>query len=183
MKTIRLSKKDRSTYTYSFTDGTSITLRPGDCSNGETITPELIEYLHKLDDKEVRNNIKNTRLPVAEWEKPIRKEWEESHEFESLPARTHVSIDAISVDEDGEMNDNEKGYLAEASLVVTEKTDERIARLREVVSLLTPSQQELYRRIVIEGEPAVSVAKEYGVDATAISHRMQRIKKRIAKLF
>ncbi len=56
-----------------------------------------------------------------------------------------------------------------------------IQRLHEVVSSLTPKQQDTYRRVVVEGK--TQVAREEGVSETAIRHRMMKIKAQIKKKF
>ena len=69
----------------------------------------------------------------------------------------------------------------------TEPVDAResleIQRLHEVVSSLTPKQQDTYRRVVVEGSPMTQVAREEGVSETAIRHRMEKIKAQIKKKF
>ena len=73
--------------------------------------------------------------------------------------------------------------MAELACRDNECVPPEIERLREVVEKLRPDQRELYRRIVLNGEPAVSVAAELGVDKSAITHRMDTIKKFIRKNF
>ena len=183
MKTYKT--RNRSTYTYVTDTGERITLRPGiDSYTGETITEEDIRRLHLMDDAEVRNNLKHARRPVAEWEKPSIEAWKTDHPYEDLPDRSNVSLDAEGEDEDGDADDAGKGYIAAASMALAarERVSPRVERLREVVETLSQEQQELYRRIVIEGEPAVAISLEAGVSEVAIHNRMEKIKKKIKKL-
>lgn len=52
---------NRGTYTFRFSDGTSVTLRPGE----DGVTEADIRVLHSLDDAEVYSNIKNSRPPMT----------------------------------------------------------------------------------------------------------------------
>ena len=182
MKTVKTRSDRRSTYTYTDAMGRRYTLRAGDVDpgSGYTLTEEDIKRLHRMDDNEVKNNLKNTRTPVQPWEKPILEDWKKVHPDKELPTRLHISID-ISIEEGGE--DADKGLLAKASITAMKKEDPQIERLHEVVEMLRPDQQELYRRIVIEEESMISIAKEMGVDKSAITRRMNRIKKNIEKNF
>ena len=185
MKTVKTWSNQRSSYTYIDAIGNRHTLKPGiHPDTGELITEETIKLLHQMDDREVDNNLRNTKPPIQPWEKPIIEEWKKAHPYEDLPSRSHVSLDAAGEDDEGIDDDAEKGYLGDASLTVAEKEEDlRIARLHEVIEMLRPEQQELYRRIVKEGENPSAIAKEMGVDKSAITHRMNTIKKFIEKIF
>ena len=182
MKTVRTRNDRRNTYTYIDAIGKRYTLRAGDKDPGTgcAITEENISMLHRLDDNEVKNNLKNTRTPVQPWEKPILEDWKKAHPDKELPTRLHISID-ISVEDRGE--DADKGLLAEVSIAAMKKEDPQIERLHEVVEMLRPDQQELYQRIVIEEESMVSVAEEIGLNPSAVRHRMETIRKFIKKNF
>ena len=56
------------------------------------------------------------------------------------------------------------------------------ARLREAIEQLTPGQQTLVREIYFEGIGPSEIARKYGVDKSAISHRLSRVHKRLKKL-
>ena len=182
MKTVKTRSDRRSTYTYTDAMGGRYILRAGDVDpgTGYILTEEDIKLLHRMDNVEVENNLRNTRTPVQPWEKPILEDWKKTHPDKELPTRFHISID-ISVEEGGE--DADKGLLAKASITAMKKEDPQIERLHEVVEMLRPDQQELYRRIVIEEESMVRVAEEIGLDPSAIRHRMETIRKFIKKNF
>ena len=180
MKTVRTRSDRRSTYTYTDAMGKRYTLKAGDVDpgTGYILTEEDIRRLHRMDDNEVKNNLRNTRTPVQSWEKPILEDWKKAHPDEDLPTRIHISID-IAGEEDGE--DTDKGLLAKASIAAMKKEDPMVERLHEVVEMLRPDQQELYRRIVIEEETLTSIAEEEGVSVMAIHNRVAKIKKFIQK--
>ena len=159
--------EDRTSYTYSFADGMAVTLHSGDIDlNGEVVTAEMIEMLHRFDAKEMYNNRKNTRTPVADWEKPGLEYWQSKHSGEYPPSRYHVPLDAISENDDGDDDDCDKGNLARASLAVDsmdEIPDPDIERLHEVVAMMKPEQQWIYRRIVLEQATTPQVGRELGI--------------------
>ena len=181
MKTVKTWSNQRSSYTYIDAIGNRHTLKPGiHPDTGELITEETIKVLHQMDDREVYNNVKNTRIPVQDWEKPILEAWQKENPNMDLPTRMHISID-VSIENEEE--DVDKGLIAMARKEKKKTEDPMIERLHEVIEMLRPKQQELYRRIVMEGENPSVIAKEMGVDKSAITHRMNTIKKFIEKNF
>jgi len=184
MKTVKTRSDKRSTYTYTSSTGKKKTLCPGiDPDTGELITEEDIKRLHRMDDNEVYNNVKNTRPPIQEWEKPILEAWKKAHPDMDPPTRMHISLDNTGEDDEGTERDSDKRLLAKASMTAMESGNPMVERLHEVVETLRPDQQELYRRIVVDGESPEDIAAEYGVGRTAIVNRMTRIKEYIKKNF
>ena len=185
MKTVKTRSDKRGTYTYIDANGEKYTLKPGDIDpdTGYVLTEEDIQRLHRMDDREVENNLKNVKPPIQPWEKGLIEEWKKAHPYDDPPGRSNVSLDAASEDDEGVDDDSEKGYLGDASLIIMEHEEPMVERLREVVEMLRPEQQELYRRIVVNGESPEDIAKELGVGRTAILNRMTRIKENIKKNF
>jgi len=185
MKTRKTRIDRRDTYTYIDAMGEKRTLRPGDIDpdSGYVLTEEDIKRLHRMDDNEVYNNVKNMQTPIQDWEKPILEAWKADHPGEELPTRKHISINIINEDDEGSTEDADKGLIARASIARMSVEDPMIERLHEVVEMLRPEQRDLYKRIVIEGERPSAIAKELGVDKSAITHRMNAIKKNIERFF
>jgi hypothetical protein len=178
-------QKERGTYTYveHYKDENGklhtrrITLRPGE--NG--VTAVDIKRLHAADDAEIHNNIKNCKLPVEEWEKPLIEGWQREHPDEDPPKRWCVSIEAASESDDGENCGDSASILSEFAYSDEETVSPAVDRLREIVASCTPLQQETYQKVVIEGVPMSTIAKQEGISETAIRHRMDKIYARIAK--
>lgn len=185
MKTIKTRNDKRSTYTYTDVNGKKYTLKPGDTDpdTGYVLTEEDIKRLHRMDDNEVYNNVKNTRSPIQEWEKPILEEWKKDHPGMELPTRMHISIDISVKNDEGKDEDTDKGLVAKASMAAAEAEDPMMERLHEVIEMLRPDQQELYRRIVVNEDNMVDIAEELGLDSSAIRHRMATIRKFIKENF
>lgn len=179
MKTVKTGSRNRVTYSYVDVMGKKCTLHPGDVDpkTGETITGEWIAMLHRMDDNEVYNNVKNTRVPIQKWERPIIETWKAEHPNDLLPSRMHISIDLTA-----EKDETTQGYIDKASLAVMDRQEDALCELlHEAVDMLDPERRELYRRIVENEENTKDVAKEFGVDSSAIRHRMATIRKQIEK--
>ena len=103
MKTVKTRSNKRGTYTYTFDDGKKTDLAPGkvDLATGYVLTEEGIKRLHRLDDNEVYNNVKNSKPPIQDWEKPFIEEWKKAHPYDDLPSRSNVSLDAEGEDDEG----------------------------------------------------------------------------------
>ena len=58
---------------------------------------------------------------------------------------------------------------------------EDATRLWQAMEALSPSQQELVRRVYFENAKVSEIAREEGVDKSAISHRLDRIYRKLKK--
>ena len=88
--------------------------------------------------------------------------------------RRHVSLDGM--DYEGELfvsAEDTEGELLRR---------EDMARLMEAMEALSPSQRELALKVYFNGKSVTSIAAEEGVDKSAISHRLERIHKKLKKL-
>ena len=94
MKTVKTRSDKRGTYTYIDANGEKYTLKPGDIDpdTGYVLTEEDIQRLHRMDDNEVYNNVKNTRPPIQDWEKPILEAWKKAHPDMEPPTRMHILL-------------------------------------------------------------------------------------------
>lgn len=87
--------------------------------------------------------------------------------------RRHVSLDGM--DYEGELFTSAED--TEGELMRREDT----ARLMEAMEALSPSQRELLLKVYFNGRSLVSIAAEEGVDKSSISHRLERIYKKLKK--
>lgn len=87
--------------------------------------------------------------------------------------RRHVSLDGM--DYEGELFTSAED--TEGELLRREDT----ARLMEAMKTLSPSQRELLLKVYFNGRSLVSIAAEEGVDKSSISHRLERIYKKLKK--
>ena len=185
MKTVKTRSDKRGTYTYIDANGEKYTLKPGDIDpdTGYVLTEEDIQRLHRMDDNEVYNNVKNTRPPIQDWEKPILEAWKKAHPDMEPPTRMHISIDNTGEDDEGSERDADKRLIARASIAASEVGNPMVERLREVVEMLEPHRRRLYQRVVVEEVDLKVIADEEGVSEAAIHNRMEKIKIFIQKNF
>ena len=72
-----------------------------------------IRRLHHIDDHEVYVNIKSSRLPVEDWQKPILEQWKKDNPGEMPVQNWNISLDSM-LDSEGGEDDAATGYLKKA---------------------------------------------------------------------
>ncbi|GAB2024497.1 sigma factor-like helix-turn-helix DNA-binding protein [Lactovum odontotermitis] len=173
-KFIKTDAKKRSTYTYVDVKGKLIaTLTAG--SSG--VTAEDIRQLHLEDDREVRNNLKNSRLKLEKWQKEEAGQWEQTHPYEKFPKNWVLSVE-------GELEDESKSLLmAQAAIQPECEITPEIDRLHEAVEKLKPQQQALIQAVFYENKSLTEIAQDEGVTHVAIINRLKKIYKQLQKNF
>lgn len=175
MKTRKTRTDARNTFTYRFADGTTVVLTPG----VDGVTEADIAMLHRMDDNEVYNNVKQSKAPVEDWEKPILDEWKEQHPDEELPSRYHASFDYFADSDEGDMDADQSHLFAECAVEMEETVPDDVARLREVVARLPEELSVIYRRVMLDDESMTDVAKDLHINRKTVYNRVQRIKQLI----
>ena len=88
--------------------------------------------------------------------------------------RRHCSLDAFNLDDTLFPSDDD---------VETEvATKDEYRRLYAAIAQLSPRQQYLIQQVFIEGRKYTDIAREEGVDCTAISHATDRAIKKLKKI-
>jgi len=188
MKTHKTPTSARTEYTYEFADGTKVTLSPGK----DGVTELDIKELHRLDDREVECNIRNSRPERTSEQKEVVNAWKEkySRSFEErygyTPNATDIQAAAdiafpanwnISLDEVGEKLKDKTNIICDKSWNATddyqEKIEERIAFLLEG---LTGREKEIYRLVVKEGLKKYEAGKILGISDSYVSRVMKKIR-------
>ena len=88
--------------------------------------------------------------------------------------RRHVSLDGM--DYEGEMFVSAEDTEREA------ERREDMARLFSAMEALSPAQRELVEKVYFEERKITDIAREEGVDKSAVSHRLDRIHKKLEKI-
>ena len=88
--------------------------------------------------------------------------------------RRHVSFDGM--DYEGEMFVSAEDTEGEA------ERREDMARLFSAMEALSPAQRELVEKVYFEERKITDIADAEGVDKSAISHRLERIHKKLKKI-
>ena len=87
--------------------------------------------------------------------------------------RRHVSLDGM--DYEGELFISAEDTEGEA------ERREDMARLFSAMAALSPEQRELVEKVYFEEQKISDIAAEEGVDKSAVSHRLERIHKKLKK--
>ena len=88
--------------------------------------------------------------------------------------RRHVSLDGM--DYEGELFASAEDTEGEAV------RREDMARLYSAMEALSPSQRELVKKVYFEERKITDIAHEEGVDKSAVSHRLERIHKKLKNI-
>ena len=88
--------------------------------------------------------------------------------------RRHFSLNGLDYEGDlfASAEDTERGA----------EHREDMARLYSAMEALSPSQRELMKKVYFEERKITDIAAEEGVDKSAISHRLERIHKKLKKI-
>ncbi len=174
-------KNRKHSYTFESTvPGKEVTIIVG----RDGVTAEWIERLHQDDDCEVKNNIKNAKAPTEEWEMKVKEQWETEHPGVEYPKKWHISMDAVSADDDEE-NASACAY-GDKSMVLaapTEEVDGEKMSVRDLVATYPMEQQELYRLYYIEEYSKAEIALLLGCSKANITQRISRLEEKIKKYF
>lgn len=88
--------------------------------------------------------------------------------------RRHFSLNGM--DYEGELFASAEDTEGEA------ERRENMARLYSAMEALSPSQRELVKKVYFEERKITDIAHEEGVDKSAVSHRLERIHKKLKKI-
>ena len=87
--------------------------------------------------------------------------------------RRHCSLDAFNLDD--------TLFPADDDVEAEVATKDEYRRLYAAIAQLSPRQQYLIQQVFIEGRKYTDIAREEGVDRTAISHATDRALKKLKK--
>ena len=125
-----------------------------------------IKYEFATDTVEVEVSEKDANIIVD----LDRQEYNINHK----ETRRHCSLDAFNLDDTLFPSDDD---------VETEvATKDEYRRLYAAIAQLSPRQQYLIQQVFIEGRKYTDIAREEGVDRTAISHATDRAIKNLKKI-
>ena len=173
MKYRKTSVNGRKNYTYNFNDGSNSTL------NLEQISEEWIKVLHRFDDNEVYNNLKNSRRSMCGKEKAEASEWDLLHPDDKYYGNWHIHFESITDCNAQSINLDKNTYLIDKSQEI-DKIDNPVAdRLDEIVSDFTDKRKLVYRLVIIEKYKNTEVAKMLGVTESAVRKVVRKIKDKI----
>lgn len=136
-------------------------IKPGE----DGVTEVLIQDLHRMDDSEVTNNVKNGHPKMTPEQRAAKKEWEEAHPGEKYPMEWNLSLDYIAGNSDDP--DLDKSRVLESACYdpfEDMEVPDEVLKLREIeANKMTDRQRQAYERIGLEERTITEAAKIMGV--------------------
>ena len=178
----KVTVAEQTTYTYHTATG-DIVIHP-DEANGITI--DIIRDLHRADNREVEQNLRQAHKPTTEAEEHDIEEWraDPDHpergacDFPDRYERWNLPIDGCWQDDGSNALDCDP-VMAAAWSGAHPEISPRVERLREFIGTLSERQQQLYQLVYIEGNTIREAAILMGISAQRASELDGQIRKNI----
>lgn len=206
---VKTAYSKRDTYVYRFYGKETVSgktreyieefeLIPGE----DDITPEDIKKLYAAEDSEVYYNLKARRPQrtaeekqcIAEWKKGYIRKFKEEHGYAPHPADVNAAADEVfprnwttSLDEilDGDGDDESAAGDKSAILAKAYRSSDSepgaVEMMDEIASTWPESWQEIYERVLKNGETIVSLARERNVTEGAVRKTLNKIRKALSE--
>ena len=174
-----------------------IELFPGE----DDVTEIDVKNFYSAEDSEVYYNLKARKPQLEDWQKELIEKYKADYirDFEAanhyapssddvdaavaeaFPKNWLASLDELtsSMDEEDGLDDK-SSVLANAWYADHPKKSRSEERLEELRATWSESWQEIYDRVLIGGESIVSIARERGVNESAVRKTTNKIRKAIA---
>ena len=206
---VKTATKSRNTYVYRFYGKETIggntrefieevELIPGE----DGITEDDIKVLYAAEDSEIYYNLKARRPQrsseektlIAEWKADYIRKFKAQHGYAPHPADIAAAADEMfpknwstSLDEilDGDSDDDSAAGDKSAILAKAYRSSDSepgvVEMMDEIAATWSESWQEIYERVLKNGESIVSLARERGVTEGAVRKTLNKIRKAIAE--
>lgn len=153
-------------------------LHPGDIVRNDDgtkveITEEMIDVLHKADDKIVYNNNKNTKPPLTKKQKESLEQWKKAHPGQEPPKNYNASLDFV-YDSDEADFDAEQSRIASACAYFP-NMDFRLM-VEEGLNALNKEERDIFIAICLEQRKGCELVEELGLSESTISRRLKSAK-------
>lgn len=169
MKFRKTPKKQRGNYCYESVTGEKFIIRP------EEYGKEIISLLHRIDDGEVNNNLKNSNVGYQKWQKNANKQWLTQHPGETLPKNWVLSLDSLT-GKDGSGMADESRYMKQAVDKAEEKEDRLKEILYECLEEMDEDSRRLYQMYYKDELSQEKIAKKLRVSQTIVSRRIKKLR-------
>ncbi len=192
----------RDTYTYRFDNGDWSVVSVGkvtsfhdgtiSVSNDASITKELISNLHKLDDKEVRENLRTINFedkPMMKERIAKKKQWDKEHPNEENPYDKPpkvIYLNKFTPDATLDMIDNflyHNSLDEEAEIAEEERIKALIDQVDAYVAKFSERRQLIYRYYFKDNLTQEEIAHKFGISENAVKMAIKKMKKAISKKF
>lgn len=179
-------KSCRTTYTYEFGDGTDFTLRPGE----KGVTEFDIQLLHRLDDREVENNVASCKPPRTDKEKEEIKSWKKAYKqsfkekYGYVPCNADVDFAVqemhpknwnLSLDWEMELYSDKSTIIATEQLSVDENEKNAIKDKIEYLIRNNSEREKQIFRLYIKTQNKEKVGKILGISGSYVGRVVNKI--------
>ena len=202
---MKTPSRKRGTYTYRFhktetvngrTHGITeeIEIIPGE----DGVTEEDIKALYAAEDSEVYYNIKAKRPPLEDWQKALIEKFKQEYVAKSIakhgyaPSNTDlqeavnkqftknwtISLNELTSSDDDDYSIGDKSSVLANAWYIMQDNEESpvVEELNRLVSTGSVSWQEIYRRVLLNKETIVSIARERGITEGAVRKTINKIR-------
>lgn len=188
LKTYKTHAAKRTTYRYYDAEGKVTEI----VSGVDGVTELDIKELHRLDDREVENNLDNLKPKRTKEEKAKMKEWQKQYiegfknrngytphpvdvkaaVNEAFPPNYNMSLSIEGIDDD----------KSEVAVMAAKDTSFKWSdRMEEAFDFLNDKQRELVDKIFVQGWKQKEIAEAWGVSTVAIHKQLNTVKSILAK--
>ena len=179
----------QTSYTYESVTGEIITIYPDENAG---VTIDLIRELHRADNREVEQNLRQVRKPMTEAERRDITAWR-ADDSDDHPPRTkadfpekynrwNIFFDQFWLDDGGNALDCDPA-MARAWANTQHEVPPEVERLREFIKTLPNRQQQYFYLVYIEGKTQREAAEIMGVNTKRASKLDAQVRANIRKHF
>lgn len=156
------------------------------------LTLDMLQELHRADNREVENNLREAHTPMTAREKeriaawrsdPAYPERRRGNQFPDNCQRWHVSLDSLSEDEDGTDAPDRDPIMLRAWESAQPEEDDTRDRVREFVSTLSLRQQQIYQLHIMEERTLREAAGIMGITHQRASAILKQLKRNLLSRF
>ena len=178
---MKTPSRKRGTYTYRFhktetvngrTHGITeeIEIIPGE----DGVTEEDIKALYAAEDSEVYYNIKAKRPPLEDWQKALIEKFKQEYVAKSIAKHGYAPS---NTDLQEAVNKQfTKNWTISWYIMQDNEESPVVEELNRLVSTWSVSWQEIYRRVLLNKETIVSIARERGITEGAVRKTINKIR-------
>ena len=160
--------------------------------DADGLTLEMLQELHRADNREVMSNLRHAKAPVSDREQQDIDAWRndpdhperlDERQFPDGFLRWNIPLDSRFDGKDGTSAFDRDPVMLQAWENAQPEEDEARDRVREYVGSLPPRQQQVYRLHIIEERTLREAAGIMGITPQRASAILKQLKKNLLSQF
>ena len=149
----------------------------------DEISQEYISRLYDMDNAEVDRNCRKDKPERSETEKEQLRKYQESH-YDNVGENWTDSLERIEEEAFEEGTDIDQfGFMYANWQEANPGESDRVSRLREIITILTPEEQSLLYMKYYEGMSFSEIGAVYGIHKMSVKGRLDTLLRKMKKLF